>query len=279
MGTNYYKIRPEIREFIIKKAREHPELGCRKISSLTLEEFKLDISKSSISSIFKTEGLNKPIGRRRIHPVRNCSATIKNKDVSNGASKTEILAIKFILEDNSSFFLDAGCHSLWSTSHIPQTFNLGLEKVRNYLFHSVLPANQPLILQAAPGFEAPTPAFLNFLAGFQAEDSSKAIKRIELYPGNKELLEALEPIEKKKRFFILGLWPWQYKNRDAGYFSTLRSMAYKRDNREILTIITNMQEDAGDSQGPLKLYLERWPGLEPGYQDFLNQIQTMAAGN
>ena len=273
MGTNYYKIGPEIREFIIEKAKAHPELGCRKISSLILAELKSDISKSSIGAIIKTEGLNKAVGRRRIHPALLVSPFVKRADQKGGASKTEILAIKFILEDNSIFFLDAGCHSVWPTQHIPETFSVGLAKLKNYLLDSVLAAKQPLILQAASGFEAPSPAFLNFLAGFQAEDPAKTIKRMELYARNKELLEALEPIEKKKRLFILGLWPWQYKNREAGYFSTLSSMAYKRANLEVLTIITNMEKDPEDSDRPIKLYLERWPNLELGYQDFLDKIK------
>ena len=64
MSEGYYKINPEIRDFIIKEAKERPELGCRKLADLIREKFGSEISKSSISAILKAGGLSKPVGRR-----------------------------------------------------------------------------------------------------------------------------------------------------------------------------------------------------------------------
>ena len=61
-----YKLKSEIREFILQKAREHPELGCRKLSGLIQETFKLNISKSTVGTVLKSEGLNKAVGRRNV---------------------------------------------------------------------------------------------------------------------------------------------------------------------------------------------------------------------
>lgn len=477
METNY-KIKPEIREFIIKEAKEHPELSCRKLSGLILEHFKLTISKSSISSILKGEGLSQSIGRRslakkaasqesaspkaqvlsptlpmltaqevsflvsnldkeaashslgkqppepgvnlplaqaasqsgppslswlkeieegRYLPYMGCwflkaaelslggiqalsqalCSGVKNIEISDIIAKNEtllyfplfgledlknldsdlqtalgiitekrysaediqsyldyidylgkfkpdnlgipaqlnlnqreVLGLKFILGDDGFFFLDAASHSIWSTGRIPKYFSAPLYKTRDILNRSFSGDSQPLVLQAPPGFEAPTAAFLNFILSFQAEDPKKSIRQIELYSKNNELIEALEPKPKNKRYFILGLWPWQYVNRDPECSNSLsnssgsrsqasqnsnirernhlfeingvgplflRAVVLKKDSREILTIITNIEEKSLPNDKVIELYLERWPNLELGYRDFLNKIGHSAA--
>lgn len=69
MGIRY-KIKPEIEEFILAKVKSEPKLGCRKLVYLVKEQFDKAVSKSSISSILKANGLNKPIGRPQIHKKR-----------------------------------------------------------------------------------------------------------------------------------------------------------------------------------------------------------------
>ena len=64
MSEGYYKIKPEIRDFIVNEAKDRPCLGCRKLANLIQEKFGLEVSKSSISAILKEEGLSKPVGRR-----------------------------------------------------------------------------------------------------------------------------------------------------------------------------------------------------------------------
>jgi hypothetical protein len=245
-----YKLKLEIKEFILQKTREHPELGCRKLACLIQETFQASISKSTISSVLKSAGLNKVVGRRRIHPkaplaslsvIQNPALEIaclpvrqdllpsvapddpeappivesivgplplepqKSQDCGEwflkaaelclggieqeGAAipqlfnelvsrSVEVLAIKFTLEDNSLFFLDGAGHSIWSTERIPQRLSVGQYKARAYLNEYVLSGRQPLVLQAVPGFDAPTPALLNFIDVFQAEKPEKAIPRI-----------------------------------------------------------------------------------------------------
>lgn len=420
MKTGYYKISPEIKEFIVAQTKGNPQLGCRKISSSIQEKFKINISKSSVSAILKSEGLNKAIGRRRIHkvpppllsyeteplsektveqtlvlpapeaspgsleqtqsaqavvseimpaslPNMGCwflkaadlclggmqiisdtlSAVIKDEEVSEIIAKCETLlylplieenpqglspaskmallgltgkeyaahvirgyreslshvkspsqilnqlvslakealAVKFILEDNTFFFLDASGHSIWSTPHIPEYFSAGLYKIKNLLNEVLLLHRRPLMLQAPPGFEAPPLAFLSFLCSFQGEDSKKAIKCIEFYAKSQELLETFCPIPDRKRLFIFGLWPWQYKKTSeapsAGRIVLtepktaqrviLRSVGYTYNN-QTLTLITNMENSVSDDDAIIRLYLERWPNLETGYQDFLDKI-------
>ena len=397
-----YKLKSEIREFIIQKASEHPELGCRKLSGLIEQAFKVDISKSTISTVLKSEGLNKPVGRCS-SKKKDRPATLLTYEADRGKARNEetlllstdkqpellisapetalpnmgcwflkaaelclggaqaisdilssikeddrkpadflpliesllylalfgaqeykdlvplsqnslsaltgkkysaedlqwcldylkltqpitlkifnrlvalragVLAIKFILEDNSFFFLDAGGHSIWSTNRIPKYFSAGIEKTKEWL-NEAMAGIKPLTLQAPPGFAAPTSAFLDFLASFQCEKPDKTIKRIELYSPDNLLIDTIQPPPQKKRYFILGLWPWQYKNRDRGTAQqlSLRSLAMtNNDNRKILDIITNLEKEKHNDNEVIAYYLERWPNPEIGYQDFLDKI-------
>lgn len=403
-----YKLKSEIKDFILQKAREHPELGCRKLSGLIQEAFKVDISKSTVGTVLKSEGLNKPAGRRSTNlipapeliqePIRAIQPTtadqkkevlilpepaskpslesapatsikeepdalypnmgcwfLKAAELSLGgiqaisgilsstksdkspsdlvavletllylalfgaqeyndlgpasrdalavltgkkysaedvqrrldylepaqpvnleifnrliALRTGVLGLKFILEDNSFFFLDAGCHSIWSTNRIPKYFSSGLQKTKKCL-NEAMAGIKPLTLQAPPGFDTPTSAFLDFLAGFQSEKPAQAIKRIELYSEDSLLIDTIQPLPQKKRYFILGLWPWQYKNRD--FSPPLRSLAMtNNDNRKVLDIITNLEKKKHNDNEVIGDYLEHWPNLEMGYQDFLDKI-------
>lgn len=59
-----YKIKSEIKAFVLEKKKENPSLSCRKVTQLVEEQFKNKISKSSINAIFKESGLSMPVGRR-----------------------------------------------------------------------------------------------------------------------------------------------------------------------------------------------------------------------
>lgn len=332
-----YKLKTELKEFILQKAKEHPEIGCRKLTGLIQETFQANISKSTISSLLKSAGLNKAIGRRRIHPkalppapapaIQNPEViTNLNDDEAPPAAEplhleaqesrecgiwflkaaelclggipgaedarspenikaitpqlfselvsrsAEVLALKFILEDNSFFFLDAGCHSIWTTERIPERLSVGLHNTKAYINERILSSRQPLILQAAPGFDAPTPALLNFIDAFQAEKPGKAIKSIELYSADNLLIDTIKLAQRQeKRYFIIGLWPWQYKNRDFGLTHRLLSIKATDDSKK-LDIITNLELNKQSDHELIGHYLTRWPNLELGYQDFLEEI-------
>ena len=302
MAEGYYKIKPEIRDFILKEARECPRLGCRKLAKLIQEKFGLEVSKSSISAILKEEGLNRPVGRRPsaspyqgeagrgliveekcppgVVPGLGCWF-LKAAELCLGGlqafsaeslEQKEVLGLKFILEDGASFFLDGATRGIWSKNHIPLEFSQGLSKSREYLVSAIIQDNFPLIGQSAPGFAAPTPAFLNFIAAFSGQNPAQAIKKIEFYDDEDKLIETLEPIPLKRHYFILGIWPWQYPDRSILEQEDLRLIDHKKGGQEILTIITNLSEGQGSKERVISLYLERWPNLEAGYQDFLDKI-------
>ena len=363
MAEGYYKIKPEIRDFIIKEARERPELGCRKLANLIQEKFGLEVSKSSISAILKEQGLNKPVGRRpsgeksiSLEPqpqkksspyqgeagrglileqkplltkikreislapriIQNdkfppaiqeecrqvqivlaeeksppgfipnlgcwflkaselCLGGVEPESlelfVQESLEQREVLGLKFILEDGGSFFLDGAMRSIWSKNHIPLEFSQGLSKVRDYLTSAIIQDNSSLIGQAAPGFAAPPLPFLNFTAAFSGKNSAQAIKKIEFYDDKDKLIEVLEPILLKRHYFVLGIWPWQYPDRSILEKEGLKLISHREGDREILTIVTNLSEEQASNEKVISLYLERWPNLEAGYQDFLDKIE------
>ncbi len=58
-----YKVKPEVRDFILEQKNKNPALSCRKLTALVLDNFKVELSKSSINSIIKEAGLSAPVGR------------------------------------------------------------------------------------------------------------------------------------------------------------------------------------------------------------------------
>ena len=283
MQYGYYKISPEVKEFILQEAKTQPELGCRRLVSGVEEKFKLKISKSSISTILKEAGLNKPVGRSpnkespvacRLSPAPCVEAPLCSAPVSREELKepvfSKVLGIKFILEDNSFFFLDAQLQTVWAGNHIPGGFSLDLSQVKSCLNESILGDEQPLILQVVPDFEEPPQALRDFLACFQAQDKSKTLQHIELYREDQGLSQALNDIPQKKIYFILAAWPWQYKDRSI--FNSLRTIVPGPHSPEGLILVTNLKQEQGDDARVRELYFKRWPDPEKSYQELLDKI-------
>jgi len=60
-----YKLEAKIKDFILEKKKSDPNLSCRKLATLILDKFEIEISKSSVNSLVKNTGLSMPVGRRR----------------------------------------------------------------------------------------------------------------------------------------------------------------------------------------------------------------------
>lgn len=59
-----YKLKPEIKDFILEQKRATPLLSCRALVALVDNKFQIKVSKSSINSIIKEAGISMPVGRR-----------------------------------------------------------------------------------------------------------------------------------------------------------------------------------------------------------------------
>lgn len=60
-----YKLKTEIKNFILEQKKNQLALSCRKLATLVQEKFQIKLSKSSINSIIKEAGLSMPVGRQR----------------------------------------------------------------------------------------------------------------------------------------------------------------------------------------------------------------------
>ncbi len=215
------------------------------------------------------------------------------------SSLEEGLYLEFLLSGGDVFYLDAQIHSVWSKPNVPFDLSLGINKIKEYLNESFLKDNQPLILQGVSGFDTPTKEFFFFL---RAMEKDVKIKKISLYSEATKLLN-FEPIEVKKRYFTIGLWPWQYRN-----FRTIRQLPKVRDiltpfgerfqvteieielrepklNQRVrlrggilrseekirIIILTNLLDSALEEI--VLDYVERWPNLEEGLEDFSKKIE------
>lgn len=63
-----YKLKDEIKQFIIEKKKANPKLSCRSITPLIKETFSINLSKSTINAIIKENSLSNKVGRPRIRP-------------------------------------------------------------------------------------------------------------------------------------------------------------------------------------------------------------------
>ena len=69
-----YKLKPEVKDFILEEKKVNPQVSCRNLAKLVQEKFNISLSKSSINLIFKEAGLSMPVGRRRKRPPRQAKA-------------------------------------------------------------------------------------------------------------------------------------------------------------------------------------------------------------
>lgn len=84
-----YKLKPEIKAFIIEKKKANPLLSCRSLVGLVETQFKIKVSKSSINTLFKQAGLSLSVGRRPQAP-----AAISLESVSQLAEPQEVKEIQ-----------------------------------------------------------------------------------------------------------------------------------------------------------------------------------------
>jgi hypothetical protein len=59
-----HKLKPEIRNFIIKQKEINHQLSCRKLSAMVYEKFQIKVSKSHINAVIKEKGLSSNVGRK-----------------------------------------------------------------------------------------------------------------------------------------------------------------------------------------------------------------------
>lgn len=218
-----YKLKPEIRDYIIKIQSEKPNFGCRKLSALLSDKFQINVSKSSINYVIKSAGLSKPVGRRpklrRGFSEQEIEGTgeilLKAVDLLVGGDvyladlEKEVRCIKVDLFDGGNFYLDGQLRTVWPSPNIPYNFS-----TTNYISNSYVKKhfqdNHPFILFTAPGYDKPSPEFFDFILSLNS--NGKAISKLTFYSNKLEELKNIPIGKNRKGSFIFGLWPWQFSN-------------------------------------------------------------------
>jgi len=115
----------------------------------------------------------------------------------------EVNSLKFSLLNGESFFLDSQMHTLWPSARVPTDFSTTLFRAKSYI-HKLVEQDLPLALFMAPDTDAPGREFFSFLQGLDL------LSRVGFLNEKGEELEALDISQSKRRFFVFGLWPWQF---------------------------------------------------------------------
>ncbi len=222
-----YKLKPEIQDYILQKRAAEPNLGCRKLAALVLEEFQVEISKSSINFIIQEKGLSMPVGRRRKHRrgieqapelglailkaadyLAGGNLSLLNSQIpqlSPGAFQ-EVSSLKLTCADGASFYLDAQLRTVWPLPHLPRCFFTTPYNIKSYI-NKYFQQDLPFLLFMAAGYTAPTKEFFGFISSL---DQGQKITQITLFNPKGEELETIPIEQEKRRGFIFGLWPWQF---------------------------------------------------------------------
>lgn len=217
----------------------------------------------------------------------------------------EVRYIKVNTLDGNIFYLDGQMYTVWSTPHIPFDFSSTICNTKSYI-NKYFYKDKPLMLCMAPGYDTPTKDFFNFLLSFDSKE--KDVARLTLYGNKLEELEVISLRQGKRRFFIFGLWPWQFadyrKVNNLGEFKpyefaglkkefytaeievrlsepienqvvTLRGCALKTSLNEKtrLIILTNLPYKDATAEELMNTYFNHWPNLEETFQDFSRKIE------
>jgi len=119
-----------------------------------------------------------------------------------------VIGFRFRLKDESSFFIDGALNSIWPSPVNNSSFYTTYYKSSSYI-NNIIRGDTKITIFNTQDFSIFSNDTLNFLASFDAQDSSKQLKQIELLGRDGNVLETKQIGIAERRFFFLGFWPWQ----------------------------------------------------------------------
>lgn len=217
----------------------------------------------------------------------------------------EVRCIKIDCLDKNIFYLDGQMHTVWSTPYLSYDFSATIYNTKSYI-NKYFFKERPIILFMAPGYDIPTKELFNFILSL--DSSEKKIARLTLYGSKLEELETIPLEQAKRRFFVFGLWPWQFVEyrqvKKIGefkpfYFEALQKDFYAAEieielsqpvvkqsvtltgtalkttlnEKTRLVILSNLPTEAAKPEELANIYLSHWPNLEEAFQDFSRKIE------
>jgi len=230
-----------------------------------------------------------------------------NLDISRiiASSLQEARCVKVILSDGANLYLDASMYSVWSSPHIPYDFASPIHNLKKYI-NQYFNEDYPLVIFNAPGYDMPSQEFFNLLEALDGRGN--AITNL-VISGNKfEELEVLPINQAKKRFFVFGVWPWQFTEcrrvKSLGEFRLFRLEEQNKDlyiadiemelrqptkakqivlngcvlktsltEKTRLVLLSNFSVGTKKAEELVALYFNHWPNLEEAFQDYSRKIE------
>jgi hypothetical protein len=217
----------------------------------------------------------------------------------------DISGIKVILSNGSAFYSDGQLYTVWSSPYMPSDFSSTIYNIKGYI-NRCFKEDEPFVLFMAPGYDMPTKEFFDFMTSL--EGIEKSITSLTLYGDKLREIEVIEVAQNRRRYFIFGLWPWQFidfrKVKKIGEFRPFRFEALKLDfyladaelelsqpnvnkvvtlrgaalkgslNEKIrLLVLSNLTAEKATAEQIANLYLRHWPNLEEAFRDYSRKIE------
>jgi len=221
------------------------------------------------------------------------------------SSLQEARCVKLILSDGANLYLDGQIYSAWSSPHIPYDFASPVNNLKMYL-NKYFNEGSPFVIFNAPGYDMPSPEFFNLLAALDGRGN--IITNLVIYGNKLEELEVLPVPQAKKRFFVFGVWPWQFtecrKVKNIGEFRSLRLAEQNKDlyiadlemelrhptlgkqmvfngcavkaglnEKTRLVILSNFEPAAKKAEELAAIYFNHWLNPEDAFQDYSRKIE------
>ena len=118
----------------------------------------------------------------------------------------EVKRLEFYLEDGSAITTDARLSGFWKEK-VPLEFSTSVEQAMTMLAHCVVSNNRPAIFLSSGRQRFPQEIF-DFIAALEGTEG-KHIKKVDVFDVSGEWIAVFSAFPRKKRFFMLGVWPGQ----------------------------------------------------------------------
>jgi len=119
---------------------------------------------------------------------------------------TQVKALKIFCEDGQEIFLDAGFFRI-NNVQSDKTYYLQGNVLSN-LTEQVISNRRPTLIKYAPGQTALSKEFHDFVACYENRAGKKIIG-VSIIDAEGQELSKFASIPEQKRYFVIGLWPWQ----------------------------------------------------------------------
>ena len=204
----------------------------------------------------------------------------------------QVQAIRFLLEDGTSLYVDAELTSLWSDLNQACPAYVSLNQAIATVSKQLLNNSGPCIFCSAPGATAVAPEFEEMVMAFE-NSPGKRIKHIAVLDTQHQELAQFDTVPHQKRNFIAGVWPWQEEFaqllstettgekvttiqpfKSKVYYSELAGMPPSFSNQHplraivlrespgaepYLAIVTNAKPEGSPASEVVASYLSKWP--------------------